>query len=297
MKKPSNLKAGDQVALVCTARAISADELAFAIDKLKSWKLVPVLGKTIGLRDNQYGGTDEERIRDFQEMMDNEQIKAIFCARGGYGTVRILDALDFTKFKKNPKWVIGFSDITALHFHLMKHCKTMTLHAAMPSTYESTEMEAVEGIKRILFGETEEYEFAPHPFNRTGQATGKVIGGNLSVLYSLIGSNSLGKFKGKILLLEDLDEYLYHVDRMVVNIKRAGLFEDLAGLLFGGMTKMQDNTIPFGKTAEEIILEHTAEYDYPICFGFPSGHWARNYPVVLGKKSELIVEKGLVKFW
>ena len=261
MKKPLNLKAGDKVGLVCTARAIMPEELDFAITKLKSWGLVPVLGKTIGFRDHQYGGSDVERIEDLQAMMDDVHIRAIVCARGGYGTVRILDHLDFEGFKQNPKWVIGFSDITALHFHIQQHCDTMSLHAAMPSTYESSELEAVEGIRNVLFWEEMEYEFAPHPFNRKGKAKGIVVGGNLSVLYSLMGSNSLPSFKGTILLLEDLDEYLYHVDRMMMNLKRAGVLSELAGLLVGGMTSMNDNSIPFGKTAEGVIREHTAEYD------------------------------------
>jgi len=293
---PPSLKAGDKIGLVCTARLIEPEKLDPALQLFQEWKLKVMMGQTIILRHNQFAGTDAERIADFQRMLDNPEIKAIFCAKGGYGTVRILDGLDFTKFKKNPKWIIGFSDITALHSHLHRNYQIATLHAPMPSTYKSSTDVAMETLQTALANKNLHYKVNPHPFNRQGKVEAPLVGGNLSVLYSLLGSNSDISTDGKILFLEDLDEYLYHIDRMVVNLKRNGKLAKLAGLIVGGMTDMKDNDTPFGKNGDEIIAEHVASYDYPVCFGFPAGHWENNQALVLGANCSLNVKEGKVDF-
>lgn len=296
MHIPSSLKAGDKIGLVCTARLIEPEKLDPALKLFQEWKLNAVMGQTIILRHNQFAGTDAERIADFQRMLDNPEIKAIFCAKGGYGTVRILDGLDFTKFKKNPKWIIGFSDITALHSHLHRNYQIATLHAPMPSTYKSSTDVAMETLETALANKNLHYKVKPHHFNRLGKVEAPLVGGNLSVLYSLLGSNSDISTDGKILFLEDLDEYLYHIDRMVVNLKRNGKLAKLAGLIVGGMTDMKDNDTPFGKNGNEIIAEHVSSYDYPVCFDFPAGHWENNQALVLGANCSLNVKENKVDF-
>ncbi|MGB1204338.1 MAG: S66 peptidase family protein [Chitinophagales bacterium] len=291
MRVPSYLQKGDSVGIVCTARHLQASEITSAIQLLESWGLRVVLGKTLGLKHHQFAGTDMERAADFQEMLDNKEIKAIICGRGGYGTVRMIDKIDFSKFEQHPKWIVGFSDITVLHSHIHTNCGVATLHASMPIVFETNTERAIESLRKALFGENLTYETAIHTMNRVGEGRGEIIGGNLSLIYSLIGSNSDIDTKGKILMLEDLDEYLYHIDRMMMNLKRSGKLENLAGLLVGGMSDMNDNTTPFGKTAYEIIAEHTQEYEYPISFGFPVGHWPNNHAIYLGQKARLKVQK------
>ncbi|MEX0996823.1 MAG: LD-carboxypeptidase, partial [Flavobacteriaceae bacterium] len=291
------LKKGDAVTIVSTARKISKDEIQPAIDLLKSWGLIPVLGKTIGAEENQFAGSDTFRESDFQSMLDNPEIKAIWCARGGYGTVRILDRLDFSEYKKSPKWIVGYSDVTVLHSHL-HNLGYETLHAPMPVDVAKQSDEAVSCLKKTLFGEelTINYD-SRDTRSRPGIGVGQLVGGNLSILYSLCGSASAIDTKGKILFIEDLDEYLYHIDRMMQNLKRNGYFEELAGLIVGGMDDMRDNTKafgfktdnPFGKTAKEIIDEVVSDYDFPVCFDFPAGHTNDNRALILGREVELIV--------
>jgi len=290
IKQPQSLQQGDLVAIVTTARKIDRPDIQKAIELLESWGLNAVVGKTIGKEDRQFGGTDADRITDFQEAMNNDAVKAIWCARGGYGTVRILDALDFSKFLMTPKWVIGFSDVTALHSHI-HNFGIQTIHGLMPITVGSSTPEAIISLKDSLFGNTILYKLPCESQNKYGKGKGKLVGGNLSMLYSLLGSESAIKTDDKILFIEDLDEYLYHIDRMMMNLKRNGYFNNLKGLLVGGMTKMNDNTIPFGKTAEEIILDVVKEYDFPICFNFPTGHVKDNRALILGKTAEFIVDK------
>jgi len=291
LRTPPSLRKGDRVAIVATARKISLKELEEGIQLLKSWELVPVIGKTIGLSDNQYAGTDAQRAQDFQEMLDNPEIKAIWCARGGYGTVRMVDQLDFYKFVKYPKWIAGYSDVTVLHNHLHK-IGFQTIHGTMPVSVEDNTAFAKASLKQSLFGEKPsiKYETA-NSLNRTGTATGVLVGGNLSMLYSMCGSNSGLDTEGKILFIEDLDEYLYHIDRMVMNLKRNGMLDHLAGLLVGGMTKMHDNRIPFGKTAQEIVLDAVKECNFPIAFDFPAGHLDDNRALIMGAKVQLAVTK------
>lgn len=291
MVTPPFLKRGDTVAIVSTARKITKTELEPALELLTTWDLKAVLGHTIGAEENQYAGSDILRTQDFQAMLDNPNIKAIWCARGGYGTVRMLDGLNFSAFKGKPKWIIGYSDITVLHSHI-HNFGIETLHAQMPLEIEKKTEEAQQSILKVLFGNDHSITYATtNNKNRTGEAIGTLVGGNLSVLYSLCGSPSALNTEGKILFIEDLDEYLYHIDRMLLNLKRNGMLKNLAGLLVGGMTKMQDNTVPFGKTANEIVMDVVREYNYPVCFDFPAGHVKDNRAMILGREVQLNVEE------
>ena len=287
MQQPSFLKKVDKIGIIAPARKISREEIQPAIDIFTAWGLEVVLSKNLFNADNQFSGTDNERADDLQTMLDDNSIKAIISARGGYGTVRVIDKIDFTNFRKNPKWIIGYSDITVLHAHV-NNFGIETLHATMPINFTKN-AEATETLRKALFGEQVTYEVESHLLNRKGEAEAELIGGNLSLIYGLTGSVSDIDTKGKILFIEDLDEYLYHVDRMMLNLKRSGKLNHLAGLVIGGMTDMKDNTIPFGKTAEEIIIEAVKEYDYPVCFNFPAGHVEKNLSLYFGRKIRLKV--------
>lgn len=282
---PPYLKKGDTIAIVATARKNIDDNLKPAISWLKNWGLEVVIGKTIGLDNNQLAGTDEERAADFQTMMDNPNIKAIWCVRGGYGTVRMIDLLDWTKFKQSPKWIIGFSDVTVLHSHL-NNLGFASIHGIMPVSAKATE-EAKESLRKALFGEPLQYTVPCDQMNRYGKAKGELVGGNLSILFSLLGSPSAVNCEDKILFIEDLDEYLYHIDRMMMNLKRNGCLESLKGIIVGGMTKMHDNEIPWGKNALEIIDDVTKKYNIPIIYNFPAGHMADNHALIFGKQVTL----------
>ena len=294
MKKSNYLKPQDKVAIVCTARKFTAIEAQPAMDLLKSWDLIPVLGITIGLDNFQLGGSDEERAADFQTQLDNPEIKAIWIARGGYGSVRIIDNLNFDKFLQNPKWIVGFSDITVLHSHI-NTLGVSTIHGIMPYTVPNTIETSIESLKKALFGESLSYEISSHFDNRIGKTTGELVGGNLSIIYSLLGSESSIDTNGKILYIEDLDEYLYHIDRMMQNLKRNGYFKNLKGLIVGGMTDMHDNSIPFGLDAIGIIKDVTSEYDFPICFDFPAGHVKDNRALRLGQEISFEVTENKVE--
>ncbi len=294
MKKPNYLKPQDKVAIVCTARKFTAIDAQPAMDLLKSWDLIPVLGSTIGLDNFQLGGSDEERAADFQAQLDNPEIKAIWIARGGYGSVRIIDNLNFDKFLQNPKWIVGFSDITVLHSHI-NTLGVSTIHGIMPYTVPNTIETSIESLKKALFGESLSYEISSHFDNRIGKTTGELVGGNLSIIYSLLGSESSIDTNGKILYIEDLDEYLYHIDRMMQNLKRNGYFKNLKGLIVGGMTDMHDNSIPFGLDAIGIIKDVTSEYDFPICFDFPAGHVKDNRALRLGQEISFEVTENKVE--
>jgi muramoyltetrapeptide carboxypeptidase len=297
MKTPPILQKGDTIAILATARKNIDDNLQPAIDLLHSWGLEVVIGNTIGLDDNQLAGSDTQRAADFQQQLDNPNIKAIWCVKGGYGTVRIIDLLDFTKFKQSPKWIVGFSDITVLHNHL-NMLGYKTIHGIMPITYPRATKEAIESLKLALFGEPIRYEIAPNPMNRFGTASGELVGGNLSILYSLLGSKSAIDCRDKILFIEDLDEYLYHIDRMMMNLKRNGCLENIKGIIVGSMYKMRDNDIPWGKNALEIIEEITKQYKIPVVYNFPAGHIRDNRALVMGSIVHLDVsaEKTVLEF-
>lgn len=284
---PSYLKKGDKIGIVACARKISLVEIQPAIDILKSWGLEVVLSKNLFNTDNQFSGSDDERVEDLQMMLNDDSVKAVISARGGYGTMRIIDKIDFTHVKKHPKWIIGYSDITVLHSHL-HNLGIETLHATMPINFTKN-AEATETLRKALFGEKIKYNAKAHPLNRKGNTKAEIIGGNLSLLYALTGSVSDINTRGKILFIEDLDEYLYHIDRMMMNLKRSGKLEHLTGLVVGGMVDMKDNTIPFGKTTEEIIIDAVKEYNYPVCFNFPAGHIDKNSALYLGRKVKLKV--------
>ncbi|HEA28497.1 MAG TPA: LD-carboxypeptidase [Leeuwenhoekiella sp.] len=294
MITPPYLKAGDKVGILSTARKVDAADLKNALELLKNWGLEAVLGSSIGAEQDQYAGSDSLRRDDLQLMLNDTSIKAIWCAKGGYGTVRIIDDLDFYKFVKYPKWIVGYSDVTVLHSHLNK-MGFETLHAAMCKGIEDNSAFAKKSLQDALFGKTIHYNVDKHYLSRIGVGAGEMAGGNISILYSLCGSPSAITTDGKILFIEDLDEYLYHVDRMMMNLKRNGLLKNLTGLVVGGLTKMHDNSVPFGKNAKEIVLDAVAEYDYPVCFDFPAGHLDDNRALILGRKATLEVTESGVK--
>jgi len=287
---PKKIKVGDKIGIISTARKINLEELTPAIKMLESWGLQVVLGLNLFEVDNQFSGTVKQRTADLQAMIDDESIAAILCARGGYGTVQLIDNIDFSNLKKTPKWIIGYSDVTVLHSHL-NNLGIASLHATMPINFETNTKESLESLKNSLFGHEKSITCKVQPFNRFGKVEAEIVGGNLSILYSLLGSSSEINTDDKILFIEDLDEYLYHIDRMMMNLKRNGKFAKLKGFIVGGMSDMNDNVIPFGKTAEEIILEYTKDYDFPICFGFPSGHLNDNRCIRLGVKSVLEINE------
>ena len=292
--RPLFLKHGDCVGIVAPARKISEQELLPAIKILQEWGLKVKLSKHIYAVQNQYAGSDDIRRADMQTMLNDADVKAIFSARGGYGAVRVIDELDFSYFTKHPKWICGYSDVTVFHSHIHKHCGVETLHCTMPINFQKDE-ESTGLLKKALFGETISYESKPESLNRAGEAEGQIAGGNLSLLYALASTPSDINCDGKILFLEDLDEYLYHIDRMMMQLKRSGKLAKLKGLVIGGFSEMKDNVVPFGKTAEEIIADAVKEYDYPVSFGFPAGHGQKNYPLYFGRKAKLKVGKDSVK--
>ncbi len=294
--QPQFLKPGDTIGIVAPARKVAAKELADGIKILEGWGFNVRLGENIFKEQNQYSGTDAERAKDLQTMLDDKSVKAIISARGGYGTVRIIDKLDFSKFKQYPKWLVGYSDMTVIHNHLQNHFQTQSIHGCMlfNMQHEKFDKDAVESLGKAFTGVTLHYKFSAsnnQSLNKNGNAKGILCGGNLSLLYALSGSVSDIDTKGKVLFIEDLDEYLYHIDRMMMQLKRSGKLQNLAGLIVGGMSDMRDNTIPFGKTAEEIIREHVDEYNYPVCFDFPAGHVKRNLALIMGANVELSVSE------
>jgi len=288
---PPPLQPGQRVAIVAPARHVPPADLAGALAILAGWGLEVTLGESIGAAHHQFAGDDNLRRRDFQRQLDDPAIRAIFCARGGYGTARIVDGLDFAQFAQHPKWVAGFSDITVLHCHLLRR-GFASLHAPVPVLFAQPGGEAaLESLRRALFGEAEEGLAAgPHPLNRPGTATGELAGGNLSLLHTLTGTGSQADFAGRILFLEDLDEYRYHIDRMLLHLHRSGQLAGLAGLVVGHFSQMRDNAVPFGQSAEEIIDAYARRYDFPVGYGFPVGHEADNRALVVGRAARLTVD-------
>jgi muramoyltetrapeptide carboxypeptidase len=295
IKQPAYLKKGDKIAIVCPAKKLpkSIDE---AILTLQNWGLEVVVGNTVNGSYHQFAGTDQERAADLQQFLDDDSIKAIIAARGGYGTIRIIDLLNFKAFNKSPKWLIGFSDITILLSHALAELNTQSIHAQMPYTFNSSTADALDSLRKSLFGEPLAYEYNSEFENRTGSATGILIGGNLSLLIALEGSISEMDFDDKILFIEDVGEQEYAIDRMMRNLKRKGKLSKLKGLIVGAFNEISEEKIPFGQTPEEVILELVKEFDYPVCFNFPTGHIDDNRAMVVGKKVNLIVNKKNVEF-
>jgi muramoyltetrapeptide carboxypeptidase len=299
MTTPPYLKKGDRIAIVSPARKISPAEAETAINIFTSWGLEVIQGDHLYASYNQFAGMDEQRRSDFQRMLDDESIRAIICSRGGYGTVRIIDGLDFTRFRQNPKWIIGYSDETVLHAHIHEHFGVETLHAVMLLNFKdkSEGDPSLSSLKKALFGEELVYKIPSEQYNRKGRCKGPLVGGNLSILYSLNNTGSDIKTKGKILFIEDVDEYLYHIDRMMMNLRRSGKLEGLAGLIVGAMNKMHDNEVPFNKSAYEIIAETVEEYSYPVCYNFPAGHIDDNLALILGREVSLDVDEEVKLFF
>lgn len=293
---PSLLKKGDKIGIVAFAKKISLEEIQPAISVFKEWGLEVVVGETIGSEWHQFGGNDEQRRADIQKMLDDDSIKALISARGGYGCVRLIDQIDFTSFANNPKWLIGFSDITVFHSHIAQNIQIPTLHATMPVFFKGNSSEAISSLQEILFeGKLQYKETSNLPtLCKNGLCEGEIIGGNLSILYSLCGSISSIETHGKILFLEDLCEYIYHTDRMLQNLKRNGFFSNIAGLIIGSFTEMKDGPVPFGKSPEEIIFYLCKDLNIPIFSGFPAGHLDDNRALILGEKVKMEVSKGKI---
>lgn len=289
---PPYLKKGDTIGIVCPAGYMDMEKAMTCINTLKEWGYNIKTGKTLGGNsDNYFSGTDEERLQDLQDMLDDEEIHAVLCGRGGYGTGRIIDRISFKKFKKRPKWIIGYSDITILHAHLHKKLKIASLHAPMAGAFNNGEFnnEFVLSLRHALQGERAKYICKVHAFNNRGKATGQLIGGNLAMLAHLIGTPSDINTKNKILFLEDVGEYLYNIDRMLYQLKRSGKFDKLAGLIIGGFTDTKDTVRPFGQNVYELIYDVVKEYDYPVCFGFPVSHEKENYALKAGVEYTLAI--------
>lgn len=290
---PSYLVKGDIILIIGTARARNELAIAPAIKILQAWGLKVITGKNLYKQHHQFAGTDKQRAEDLQWAIDHKEAKAVLIAGGGYGTLRIIDQVNFKAFSKQPKWFIGYSDTTVLQARLSS-LKQPSIHGTMAFQFTKNK-EASESIKNLLFGKKVKYTLPANKLNKRGKAEGEVIGGNLSLIYALSGSKDDLKTKNKLLFIEDLDEQLYHIDRMILQLKRSGKLKGLKGLIVGGMTEMKDNAVPFGKTAEEIIFEAVEEYNYPVCFNFPAGHIEKNLALYFGKKAELNVGRNEVK--
>lgn len=293
--KPEYLKKGDTVAIVAPSGVLKNYNgyILKAKELLKSWELEVVIGENVFNDNGHFAGTDNQRSSDFQLALDDKAIKAIWCARGGYGAMRVIDNLNFEKYKENPKWIIGYSDITAIHNDLHNN-KSESIHGIMCKSLEKIDVdnnESISLLKKTLFGEKLSYTIEGNNYNIEGNSNGQLIGGNLTLLHCLLGSESSIDTDGKILFIEDLGEYLYHIDRMLISLKRAGYFDNCKGLIVGDFTDMRKNTTPFGRNLKELILDIVKEYDFPVSFGFPAGHGEKNYPMILGREINLEVSK------
>jgi muramoyltetrapeptide carboxypeptidase len=296
-KIPPYLQKGDTIGITCPAGFMHREKAQQCIDTLQSWGYNVVVGNTVGSNStNYFSGTDEDRLKEFQLMLDDDNIKVILCGRGGYGVGRIIEQIDFKKFKKQPKWIIGFSDITILHSHIHSNYKIATLHAPMAAAFNDggAEGEYVLSLKNALEGKKIKYECGVHEFNKKGEAIGELVGGNLALLAHCVCTSSDIKTKGKILFIEDVGEYLYNVDRMLYQLKRSGKLDKLAGLIIGGFTDLKDTERPFGKPIDVITKEILAEYKYPVCFNFPVSHANENYALKIGVGYKLKVGKNKV---
>ena len=288
---PPYLKKGNTIGIVCPAGYMPFEKAQTCINTLQQWGYKVKPGKTLGNQFHYFSGTDDERLQDLQQMLDDDTVHAILCGRGGYGLSRIVDGLDFKRFKKKTKWIIGYSDVTVLHAHLYSKLNVASLHAPMAAAFNDggSENEFVQSLRKALSGRKANYSCLPHALTRNGNVTGELVGGNLSLLTHLIGSASEIDTKNKILFLEDVGEYLYNIDRMFIQLKRAGRLESLAGLIIGGFTEMKDTTIPFGQDVYDLIFDKIKKYNYPVCFNFSVSHSERNYALKVGVKHQFIV--------
>lgn len=290
MSVPLSLKKGDKIAVICPASYIYAD-LSNAYEILKNWGLEPVVYPSVTAQHHQFAGTDELRAQDFQQALDNPEIKAIIAGRGGYGCVRIIDKIDFSNFQKNPKWIVGFSDVTAIHSHIQNQFQTPTIHGQMVKSFLDGSPESIETLKNALFGHNIDITYSQSSFpNRDGEAYGILTGGNLALLQSMLGSDSDVNFDNKVLFIEDVGESHYNIDRMLWTLKRAKKLDRLAGLIVGGFTNLKDSDPAFGQRFEDIILDKVDEFNYPIAFDFPAGHIEDNRALLFGKKVELKIK-------
>ncbi len=291
MMTPSFLNPGDIVAIVAPARKAHEDSLRDAVSLLSSWGLTVKKGKYVETNEHAYlAASDEHRLRDLQDALDDDRVRAIVCFRGGYGTTRIVDQLDFSSFQKNPKWIVGFSDITALHLKLQK-LSVQSIHATMPVLFNRADATpSVESLRRVLFGELPAIVFDGNRYNRDGLVSGEVVGGNLSLLTDSLGTSTEVNTDNKILVIEEVDEYLYKLDRMLMHLKRAGKLSNILGMVVGHLTDVRDSELSFGETAQQIILHH-APAGIPVSFGFPSGHENPNLAWISGGFASLRVSQ------
>lgn len=285
-----------KIHITAPAKVIDKSNIDFAVDFFQKNGFEVSLAKHVLGQNNYFSGTDAERLSDFQNALDDDSIDFILCARGGYGSVRIIDQLDFEKFVAKPKLIIGFSDITVFHNHVHTHFNLPTVHATVPLNFQSNSKDSLDSLLNILNGQGNKYDVAPSAYNRNGLANAVVIGGNLSIIYSLIGTNSDLNTDGKILFIEDIGEAIYAIDRILYSLKKSNKLQHLAGLMIGGMTNIKDTEIPYGKTVEELISEIVAPYNFPVCFNFPAGHIDDNRAIVFGKNGLLKVSEGGVSF-
>lgn len=299
---PPFLKRGELIGITSPAGYITVEEIQPAIKKMEEWGYKIKIGETIGKRDFTFGGTDEERAKDLQQMLDDPKIKAIMCARGGYGAVRIVDKLTWEKFKVKPKWIIGFSDLTIIHSHLNKNLGIASIHSKMCNSFpddwtkaEPIQIETIDSIQKALNGEKMKYTALPNPQNKFGKAEGILIGGNLKTLETLTGTKSDINTAGKILFLEDTGEYMYSVDRMFWHLKRSGKLSLLKGLIVGGFKiKVDEDADDFGRTLQDVVLEKIKAYKYPVCFDFPVGHQRNNFALKCGVRHKLSISENEV---
>ena len=293
---PPYLKPGDTIGILCPSGYMPYENASTAIKTLTEWGFNIVIGKTLGHQFNYFSGTDEERLDDLQQMLDDENIKAIFCARGGYGMGRIIDKISFKKFKKSPKWIVGFSDVTVMQSHLFSKYKIASLHAPMAAAFNDGENknQYIQSLHDVLIGRKANYISSGDDFNKKGKASGVLVGGNLSLLAHLSGTPSALKTKNKILFIEDVGEYIYNIDRMMYQLKRCSKLDNLKALIVGKFTDMKDTTIPFGQSVNEVIRDVVKEYDYPVCFNFPVSHDRENYALKIGIEYELSVSSTMV---
>ncbi len=287
---PEYLKPGDTVGVVASAKKVNKENTLKGIDVLRSWGLEVNVGENVFNSHYQFAGTDEQRLQDLQDMIINHEIKAIFMVRGGYGSTRIIDQVDFTPLKTYPKWIFGFSDITAIHLHVYK-MGIASIHGPMPSFFYTLKNKPLKWLQELAFGHTKTLSVNDHSLNIFGRASGRLVGGNLSIICHTIGTASEIETKNNVLFIEDVGEQLYHLDRMMVQLKRGGFLDNLHGLIVGQFTEMKDDEDPFGLDEYQIIHEHVKAYNFPVAFNFPIGHCRDNHAVPVGLPVTLNIDK------